>query len=57
MIDGKTSCDNPVYPHRDIYPKLFDLAIEKGTCFIAIFSVTKLPRIPSTLCLHPTGKD
>jgi len=28
MIEGKTSCDNPSYPHRDIYPMLFNLSIE-----------------------------
>jgi len=36
MIEGKTLRDNPSYPHREIYPMLFNLTIEKGTCFTAV---------------------
>jgi hypothetical protein len=36
MIEGKTLQDNPSYPHKDMYPMLFDLIIEYGTSFIAV---------------------
>ncbi|RHN68482.1 hypothetical protein MtrunA17_Chr3g0114391 [Medicago truncatula] len=36
MREGNTSCDNPSYPHRDIYAMLFDLTIEQGTSFTPV---------------------
>jgi hypothetical protein len=36
MREGKTSRDNPSYPHRDIYAMLFDLIIEYGTSFTPV---------------------
>jgi len=49
MIDGKTLRDNPLCPHRDIYPMLFDLTIEKGICFTAIFSAIKV--VKDSICI------
>jgi len=42
MIEEKILVDNPSNPHRDIYPMLFELTIEKGTCFTAVFSATRV---------------
>jgi len=44
MIEGKKLCDNPSNPRRDMYPKLFELTIEKGTCFTTVFSAIRVTR-------------
>jgi hypothetical protein len=42
MREGKTSRDNPTYPHKDIYAMLFDLTIVNGTCLIPVFSAVRV---------------
>jgi len=42
MMERKRLCDNPSNPRRDIYPMLFELTIEKGTCFTAVFSAIRV---------------
>jgi len=42
MIENKRLCDNLSNPRRDIYPMLFELTIEKGTCFTAAFSAIRV---------------
>jgi len=38
MIELKTVNDNPLFPPRSICPMLFELTIEKGTCFTTVLS-------------------
>jgi hypothetical protein len=42
MREGNTSCENPLKPHKEIYPMLFDLTIEKGTFVMAVLSAIKV---------------
>jgi len=42
MIEGKRLRGNLSNPRRDIYPMLFDLTIEKGTCLTAVFSAIRV---------------
>ena len=42
MIEGKRLHDNLSNPRRDIYPMAFELTIEKGTCFAAVFSAIRV---------------
>ena len=48
MTEGKTLCENPSNPHRDIYPMLFEITNEKGTCFTAVFSAIRV--VKDSIC-------
>ena len=48
MIEGKTLRDNPSNPQRDIYPMLFELTIEKGTCFTTVLSAIRV--VKDSIC-------
>jgi hypothetical protein len=48
MIEGNTSWENPSYPHKEIYPMLFDLTSEKGTSVIAVLSAIRV--VKDSIC-------
>jgi len=48
IIDGNTSCEDPSYPHREIYPMLFDLSNEKGTLVIAVLFASRV--VKDSIC-------
>jgi hypothetical protein len=48
MIDGKISRENPSWPHKEIYPMLFDLTSEKGTLFIAVLCASRV--VKDSIC-------
>jgi hypothetical protein len=48
MIDGNTSHENPSYPHKEIYPMLFDLTNEKGTLLIDVLFASKV--VKDSIC-------
>lgn len=48
MMEGNTSRENPLYPHKEIYPMLFDLTTEKGTFVIAVLSAIRV--VKDSIC-------
>ena len=42
MIDGNPSHENPSWPHKEMYPMLFDLTTEKGTLFIEVLFASRV---------------
>jgi len=56
MTEGKRLCDDPSNPLRDKYPIPFELTIENGTCFIAVFSAIRVLKIALVLYPFPIGQ-
>jgi hypothetical protein len=54
MIDGKTSRENPSWPHKEIYPMPFDLTSEKGTLLLQCYVQAEWLKIPFVQSPLPT---